>query len=141
MNLLDPLHRPWPARMLSILRIVVAFVFLWHGVQKLIGFPPTKPPMPPWDPTTLSGIAGIIESVGGVLLLLGLFTRPVAFILSGEMAVAYFKVHAPRAMLPIVNKGELAAVLCWVFLYFAVVGGGRWSLDALLRRHGDADVT
>lgn len=141
MNLLDPLDRPWPARMLSLLRIVVAFIFVWHGVQKLVGFPPSRPPTPPWDPTTLSGVAGIIESVGGTLLLLGLFTRPVAFILSGEMAVAYFKVHAPRAFLPIVNKGELAAVLCWVFLYFAVVGGGRWSLDALIRRHGDADTT
>lgn len=141
MNLLDPLDRPWPARMLSLLRIVVAFIFLWHGVQKLIGFPPTTPPMPAWNPATLSGVAGVIEGIGGALLLLGLFTRPVAFILSGEMAVAYFKVHAPRAFLPIVNRGELAAVLCWVFLYFAVVGGGRWSLDALLRQRREADVT
>ena len=141
MNLLDPLDRPWPGRMLSFLRIIIAFIYAWHGVQKLVGFPPSTPPIPPWNPTTLSGVAAIIESVGGALLLLGLFTRPVAFILAGEIAVAYFKVHAPRAFLPIVNKGELAAVLCWVFLYFAVVGGGRWSLDALIRRRGEADVT
>lgn len=140
MNLLDPLARPWPARLLSVLRIVVALILLQHGFQKLFGYPPSTPPTPPWDPATLSGVAGIIEGGGGFLLLLGLFTRPVAFILSGEMAVAYFKVHAPRALLPIVNRGELAAVLCWVFLYFAFTGGGAWSLDALIRRRPRDDI-
>jgi putative oxidoreductase len=120
------------------LRIAVALVYLQHGLQKTVGFPPGTP-APAFHIATLSGVAAIIEGIGGPLLLFGLFTRPVAFILSGEMAVAYVKVHAPRGLWPIVNHGELAGVLAWVFLYFAVAGGGRWSVDALIRHRGDRD--
>lgn len=128
----------WTPRLLSVLRIVAAFLFILHGAQKLLGFPV---PMPGGGGTvplmSLFGIAGILELVGGFLLLLGLFTRPVAFILAGEMAVAYFKVHAPNGFWPILsggNGGELAALFCFVFLYLAVAGGGPWSLDRQLRR-------
>jgi putative oxidoreductase len=140
MNLFDPLARPWPARLLSLLRIVVALILLQHGVQKVFGYPHGAAPAPPWNPATLMGVAGVIETTGGILLLLGLFTRVVAFILSGEMAVAYFKAHAPRAFLPIVNHGELAAVLCFVFLYLTVAGGGAWSLDTVIRKRAGSRI-
>jgi putative oxidoreductase len=112
-----------------------------HGSQKLFGFPATGAPggTPPFSLFSQTGLAGLLEFFGGMLLLLGLLTRPVAFILSGEMAVAYFQVHAPRASLPIVNRGELAVVLCFLFLYFAFAGAGSWSVDAVLsssRRRG-----
>jgi putative oxidoreductase len=122
----------WAPRLLSVMRIVLAFTFLWHGTQKLFGYPPSQQPAGPM--TTLILVAGILEFGGGLLLLLGLFTRPVAFLLSGMMAVAYFMAHAPRGFLPLVNGGELAVVYCFVFLYLAAAGGGPWSLDALMRR-------
>jgi putative oxidoreductase len=119
--------------MLSILRIVAALLFVEHGTSKLLGFPV--------DPTahhsalaSLAGLSGILELVGGTLLVLGLFTRVVAFILSGEMAVAYFMAHFPHGFFPLLNKGELAALYCFVFLYFAVAGAGAWSLDAMIAR-------
>src|SRR5690242_5533735 len=115
---------------LSLLRVVVAFLFVAHGLQKVIAFPAPMPG-PPMPLTSLVGIAGIIETVGGILLLVGLFTRPVAFILCGEMAVAYFTQHAPGGFWPLVNGGELAVLYCFLFLFFAVAGGGTWSLDAL----------
>src|SRR5690349_19422600 len=106
-----------------------------HGSQKLFGFPPSgTPAAASLVLMSQTGLAGILEMFGGMLLLFGLFTRPVAFILSGEMAVAYFQVHAPRAFLPIINRGELAAILCFVFLYLAFAGGGSWSVDAVMRR-------
>ena len=119
--------------MLSILRIVTAFLFVEHGSAKLLGFPvdPTAPHMPL---TTLTTFAGVLELAGGALLLVGLFTRVVAFILSGEMAVAYFMVHAPHSFFPLLNKGELAVLYCFVFLYLVFAGGGAWSLDALIGR-------
>ena len=124
----------WAPRVLSIMRIVLGFTFLWHGTQKLFGFPP--PAQPGAVPTMFSFMwfAGVLELVGGLLLLVGLFTRPVAFVLSGMMAVAYFMAHAPRGFLPLVNQGELAVVYCFAFLYLAFAGGGPWSLDALMRR-------
>jgi putative oxidoreductase len=127
----------WTGIFLSLLRIVAALVFMQHGSQKLFGFPPIGAPGGTASFVLLSqtGVAGILEFFGGMLLLLGLFTRPVAFILSGEMAVAYFQVHAPRAFLPIVNRGELAVVLCFVFLYFAFVGAGPWSVDGVIARY------
>ena len=134
-NLFDPARDRWTNLVLSLLRIVAALVFMQHGSQKLFHYPPSGAPGPAVPFTLLSqtGIAGIVEFFGGFLLLLGLFTRPVAFLACGEMAVAYFTVHAPRAFLPIVNRGELAAILCFVFLYFAFAGGGSWSVDALIR--------
>jgi putative oxidoreductase len=123
----------WRPHALSILRIVAALVILQYGLAKLVGWPVVKMfenlPL-----LSLFGIAGIFELVGGTLLLLGLFTRPVAFVLSGEMATAYFIEHFPHSFFPILNHGELAVLLCFLFLYVAFAGGGPWSLDAVLRR-------
>jgi len=121
----------WTPYILSLLRIVAALLLLQHGTQKLLGFPP-----PESAPAflSLSWIAGAFELVGGALLVLGLFTRPVAFILCGFTAVAYFMVHAPRSFYPVLNGGELAAVYCFIFLYFVFAGAGAWSLDALRNR-------
>jgi putative oxidoreductase len=131
-NPMDSLIANWTPRLLSVLRIVAAFLFIEHGLQKWFGFPVPFPfPITLWS---LPGIAGVMEIVGGALLLLGLFTRPVAFLLSGEMAFAYFIAHAPKGFWPIVNQGELAALYCFLFLYLAAAGGGPWSVDRLLRR-------
>ncbi|MGH7450933.1 MAG: DoxX family protein [bacterium] len=124
----------WPAlapQLLSVLRIVAAFMFILPGTMKLFAFPIGMPP----DGGTAQlisqvGLGGILETFGGALLLLGLFTRPVAFILSGEMAVAYFQFHAPQSFWPIVNNGINAALYCFVWLYFSAAGAGPWSLDA-----------
>lgn len=123
----------WRPRILSVLRIAAALLFLAHGTAKLFAFPQVAM-FANLQLFSLFGLAGVIEVVGGVLLALGLFTRPVAFILSGQMAVAYFMVHAPQNFFPILNGGELAALYSFVFLYFAVAGGGAWSLDALRRK-------
>lgn len=113
---------------LSALRIVAAFLFIAHGTQKLLGFPPDGPRPPLF---TLLGAAGVIETIGGALMLLGLFTRPVAFVLSGQMAVAYFIGHAARGnpLVPMLNQGELAVLYCFIFLFLAVAGAGAWSVD------------
>jgi putative oxidoreductase len=121
------LETVWAPRVLSILRIVAALIFMEHGTQKLLGFPPGDRPQP--ELFSLIGLAGVLELFGGILLVLGLFTRPVAFILSGEMAVAYWMAHAPQSFFPIVNGGDSAILYCFVFLYLAVAGGGAWSLD------------
>ena len=136
MNLLEPARERWTSLFLSILRIVAALVLMQHGSQKLFHFPPSGAPGPvaPLVLMSQNGLAGVLEFFGGLMLLMGLFTRPVAFILSGEMAVAYFQVHAPRAFLPIVNRGELAVILCFVFLYLAFAGAGSWSVDSVMRR-------
>lgn len=118
----------WSPYMLSVFRIVAAALFVEHGFQKLFGFPPGMGPVPLHS---LAGTAGIIESVGGVLLLIGLFVHLAALVLAGEMAVAYFMVHAPHSFFPVVNHGEIAVLYCFTFLYFAVAGGGVWSLDHL----------
>jgi putative oxidoreductase len=139
---LDSFKAKWAPRLLSVLRIVAAFLLMAHGAQKLFGVPapPPQPGAPPPPPPpglfSLMGLAGVLEFFGGLLLLLGLFTRPVAFILSGMLAVAYFMVHAPGGFWPILNKGELAVLYCFVFLYLAAAGGGAWSLDNLLWRRG-----
>jgi putative oxidoreductase len=132
----------WAPRLLSLTRIVLAFTFTAHGSQKLFGFPAAEGKAAV-EIFSFMGFAGALEFVGGLLLLVGLFTRPVAFLLSGTMAVAYFMAHASGSFWPIVNRGELAVVYCWIFLYFAAAGGGPWSLDALLRRDSplsDADL-
>jgi putative oxidoreductase len=119
----------WAPRVLSILRIMTALLFLEHGTTKLLGFPPgTQPAM-----FTLSWFQGVIELVGGVLLAIGLFTRPVAFILSGDMAVAYFMAHAPQNFFPIINRGDAAILYCFIFFYIFFAGPGPWSLDAMWR--------
>ncbi len=131
----DTLQTVWAPRVLSILRIVTALIFMEHGTQKLLGFPPGDRPQP--ELFSLIGLAGVLELFGGILLVLGLFTRPVAFILSGEMAVAYWMAHAPQSFFPIVNGGDSAILYCFVFLYLAAAGGGAWSLDntRVERRH------
>ena len=118
---------------LSLMRIVLGLLYLEHGTAKLFAFPPVAM-FAHLSVASLVGIAGIIELVSGALLFLGLFTRPVAFILSGEMAIAYFMVHAPQGFFPILNGGELAIVYCFTFLYFAAAGAGPWSVDALIDR-------
>ena len=136
----DSLHAKRGPRVLSVLRVIAAFLLLQHGLQKVFGVlvPPAQPGAPQshgeFQLFSLMGLAGILEFAGPVLLLLGLFTRPVAFILSGLMAVAYFMGHAPGGFWPIINKGELAVIYCFVFLYLSVAGGGEWSLDRLLQR-------
>jgi putative oxidoreductase len=125
----------WTPRLLGLLRIILGFLFLQHGTAKLFG----APHVAMFDGLqlfSLMGAAGVIELVGGTLLLLGLFTRPVAFILSGQMAVAYFMMHAPAAFLPILNGGEMAVMYCFTFLYFAAAGGGAYSLDGLRGKAG-----
>lgn len=131
------------AILLSVLRIVSAFLFMAHGTQKLLAWPVSRP-RETADLLSLSGVAGVLEVFGGGMLLFGLFTRPVAFVLSGQMAVAYFLRHAPRDFWPILNGGESAALFSFLFLYFAAAGGGPWSLDALMRsrrRPTSADAT
>ncbi|TAM84623.1 MAG: DoxX family protein [Acidobacteria bacterium] len=115
----------------SLLRIIVGLTFSEHGFQKLFGLFGGSERVHLFS---LFGLAGILESVGGVLLIFGLFTVPVAFVLSGEMVVAYFKAHFPRGFMPIQNGGELAVVYCFVFLYLFVAGGGPVSLDRLVRK-------
>jgi putative oxidoreductase len=113
------------------LRIITGFLFLAHGSQKLFGFPGDRAAAP--DLLTLIGLAGVLEFFGGLLIMGGLFTRAVAFLLSGQMAVAYFQAHAGGGFWPIVNRGELAVLYCFLFLYLSAAGGGPWSLDALVR--------
>jgi len=126
---LAPIAAAWQPRLLGLLRIVTALLLLQHGTAKLFGFPHVAM----FDNLrllSLLGIAGILELAGGVLLLLGIFSRPVAFILSGEMAFAYFLAHAQKSFFPILNGGELAVLYCFVLLYLSVEGGGAWSLTS-----------
>jgi len=127
--------REWSPELLSVLRIVVAFLFILHGTTKWFAFPAAVMPGGGVAATgSLAWFAAVIETVGGLLILLGLFTRPVAFILAGEMAVAYFYGHAGRGFWPVLNMGELAVLFCFIFLYFAAAGPGPWSVDALRAR-------
>jgi putative oxidoreductase len=130
MNL--PLPSSWAPILRSVLRIVAGFLFMAHGTQKLFAFPLAQP-RPPVELMSQMGLAGVLETFGGLLLLVGLFTRPVAFILAGEMAVAYFQAHAPRSFWPILNGGEPAVLFCFIYLYLAAAGPGPVSLDALWR--------
>jgi putative oxidoreductase len=128
---LDEFCAKWQSDLLSLLRIMTGLLFLEHGTSKFLGFPHVER-----VPETLSmpGVGGMLELVGGALIVLGLFTRPVAFLLSGEMAVAYFYAHAPRAPFPVLNGGDAAILFCFVFLYLLFAGPGPWSIDALMRR-------
>jgi putative oxidoreductase len=126
---MDSLNRYAP-HALALLRIVAALLFMEHGTQKLFGIPPTE-----MSPTfaSLPWFAGVIEFVGGVLVLVGLFTRPAAFVMSGTMAVAYWMVHAPQSVFPVENGGDAAILFCFVFLYLVFAGPGAWSLDGRRR--------
>jgi putative oxidoreductase len=110
----------------ALLRIVTGFLFLWHGMQKLFGFPPG---MPEGVPAFIIWVAGPLEFFGGILVMIGLFTRPVAFVLSGLMAFAYWMAHGTKALLPFINQGEPAVVYCFLFLFISAHGSGIWSLD------------
>ena len=126
---MDKFSQTWSPRLLSVLRIMTALLLLQHGTSKFFGFPHVTD-FDNLQFVSLLGASGAIELVGGMLMLIGLFTRPVAFILSGFMAVAYFLAHAPQGFYPMLNQGELAVLYCFVFLYFSVAGGGDWSVDA-----------
>ncbi len=123
--------RPYSAQLLSVLRIISGLLLLQHGTTKYLNFP--VGPMNNASPLTMGGAAGVLELIGGIMLIIGLFTRPVAFVLSGMTAVAYFFSHAPRGAFPILNGGELAVLYCFVFLYLAAAGGGAWSVDRARR--------
>lgn len=132
----------WAPRLLSVLRIMAAFTFLQHGSAKLLGFPKVEM-FANLQLFSLYGLAGVLELVGGFLLLIGLFSRPVAFILSGMMAVAYFMAHNDPFFSPMLNRGEAAYLFCFVFLYIAAAGPGPWSVDAARgqARHGLAGAS
>ncbi|HUQ13639.1 MAG TPA: DoxX family protein [Novosphingobium sp.] len=123
----------------ALLRIVTGLLFLEHGAMKLFGFPPSEMPRPPVG--SLFWIGGVMELVGGLLVMIGLFTRPVAFLLAGEMAVAYWMVHAPQSPYPAINQGDAAILFCFVFLFLAAAGSGPWAVDreARMRRASDFD--
>lgn len=118
----------WAPRARSILRIAAGLLLLQHGTTKILGFPATE--MSGIPVSTMPGAAGVIELVGGILIIFGLFTRAAAFIVSGMTAVAYWMVHGPQNLFPMINGGELAALYCFVFLYLACAGAGPWSIDA-----------
>jgi putative oxidoreductase len=124
------------AHALALLRIAAALLFIAHGLQKYFGFP-VPGPFGLAAPVSLMGLAGALELVGGGLILIGLFTRPAAFILCGMMAVAYFMAHAPRGFFPIVNQGEAAILFCFAFLLLAAAGPGAWSIDGRRRTAAD----
>jgi putative oxidoreductase len=128
----------WEPRMLGILRIMTGLLFLEHGTAKLFDFPHQPDHKAFVLMTLVPGIQGLLELVGGALLTVGLFTRIVAFILAGDMAVAYFMVHAPQNFFPMLNRGDAAILYSFVFLYFFVAGGGAWSLDRLWARESSA---
>ena len=124
--------------MLSILRIMTGLLFLEHGLNKIFDFPPSPTPRSYVLLTLVPGLQGLLEAIGGLLITAGLFTRITAFILAGDMAVAYFWRHAPNNFYPMLNNGDAAILYCFVFLYLWIAGGGAWSLDRLLRGRSPA---
>src|SRR3954471_11631662 len=124
---------------IAALRIATGLIYIPHGLQKLFGFPaPPATGLPPLG--SMFGVGAVLELVGGLLILCGLLTRPVAFLLAGEMAVAYWLFHAPRSFYPALNGGDAAVLYCFVFLYLVAAGPGAWSLDALRRRRHSSDA-
>lgn len=134
MSIFAPSSSPWTARMLSVLRIVTGMIFFTAGTTKMLGWPPPPMAMPPIPFLSQTWIGGMLEVVGGAMIIIGLFTRPVAFVLAGEMAVAYFQFHFPRSFYPTVNNGQPAILDCFIFLYLMLAGAGPWSVDAILAR-------
>jgi putative oxidoreductase len=142
MSIFEPAREPWPGRALGVYRIVGGLLFITFGTMKLFGYPPAAPPgvVPvPW--MSQMGIGAMLEIVGGAMIALGLLTRPVAFILAGEMAVAYFQFHFPGGFWPETNMGAPAVLYCFFFLFLAVAGAGDWSLDAAIARSRRRAVT
>lgn len=132
MSRATPSGQRYAPLLLSVFRIIFGLLFFSHGVAKLFGFPPgAQPANVPI--ASMLGVAGILELVGGAAIILGLFTRPVAFLLSGQMAVAYFMVHLPNSFYPLINGGEAAILYCFGFLYLSAAGPGPWSIDAARR--------
>ncbi|HEY5974762.1 MAG TPA: DoxX family protein [Geobacteraceae bacterium] len=129
---MQPFMSSFNAQVYALMRIVTGFLFLWHGAQKLFGFPSA---MPGGVPAFITYIAGPIELIGGILVMIGLLTRWAAFMASGLMAFAYWMAHGTKALLPLQNGGELAVLYCFVFLFIASQGGGIWSFDAVRNRH------
>jgi putative oxidoreductase len=130
---------PWTGRFLALLRIVAGAIFITSGTTKF-GWPPGPPDMPPVELLSQMGIGGLLEIIGGACIVLGLFTRPVSFVLAGEMAVAYWQFHAPASIYPTVNAGIPAVLYCFLFLYLMFAGAGAWSLDGwIARRRGEAE--
>lgn len=133
-RIFEPSPSPWTGRMLAVFRIVAGLIFFSAGTMKVFGYPPGPADMPPFDPLTQIGIGGLLEVAGGLAVVLGLLTRPVAFVLAGQMAVAYFQFHAPASFFPTVNGGIPAILYCFLFLYLMFAGAGPWSLDAVIAR-------
>ena len=134
MSIFESSGSPWTSRMLSIMRIVSGAIFLTTGTMKLFGYPPSPVPMPPIPVMSEMWIGGMLETFGGLAIVLGLFTRPVAFVLAGEMAVAYFQFHFPQSFFPTTNMGVPAVLYCFIFLYLVFAGAGVWSIDAMIAR-------
>jgi putative oxidoreductase len=123
----------WTPRALSVLRIIMGLMIIQHGMAKILGFPAVAS-FANLSPFSLIGVAGLIELIGGALLIVGLLTRPVAFIISGEMAIAYFMAHAPKDFYPLINGGTLAIMFCFTCLFLSTAGAGPWSVDAAMKR-------
>ena len=134
MSIFDPAPAPWPSRMLGVFRIVAGLMFITFGTMKLFGYPPPPAPMPPIPLMSQMGLGGMLETFGGIAILLGLFTRPVAFVLAGEMAVAYFQFHFPQSFFPTTSMGVPAIMYCFFFLMLVATGPGAWSVDGTLAR-------
>jgi putative oxidoreductase len=134
MSIFEASRTMWTSRMLSVFRMVAGLIFISYGSMKVFGYPASPTPMPPFNPASLLGVAGMLELIGGTAILLGLLARPVAFVLAGEMAVAYFRVHFPQSVFPVLNNGVPPVLFCFLFLYMTFAGAGAWSLDALLSR-------
>jgi putative oxidoreductase len=129
-----PETSPWADRMLSVLRVVAGLVFVSAGTMKLFGYPPSPAPLPPFSLMSELGVGGLLETFGGLAIVLGVLTRPVAFVLAGEMAVAYFQFHFSQSFFPTVSNGIPAVLYCFLYLYLAFAGAGAWSVDRMIAR-------
>lgn len=134
MSWFEPSDSPWTGRMLAILRIITGLTFITAGTTKLFNFPPSPVPGVTIELMSQIGIGAALELVGGILIVIGLVTRPTAFILSGEMAVAYFQFHAPQSFWPTINNGISPILYCFIFLYLVFAGAGAWSVDGVIAR-------